>query len=211
QPRRALSLPHSLFNETPRNGTWSNEPFLLAPLRLFSGTGEWTKRGLGYSNALFMAAELLLLGNSEIAPLLLIEEPEAHLHPQLQTRIMDLLSERTDEAQKTSVAPVQVILTTHSPNLASATPVEHLTLVARGSTYSLAPGHTRLDAGDYALLTRFLDVTKANLFFARSVAIVEGDAEAIFLPALAQAVGRSFNQCGVSVVNLGRVSKVDLD
>ncbi|MBT2417374.1 AAA family ATPase [Streptomyces sp. ISL-22] len=174
-------------------------------LTLFAGTGEWTRHGLGYNNALFMAAELLLLGNSDFAPLLLIEEPEAHLHPQLQTRIMDLLRERAEAAKTAGTPPVQVILTTHSPNLASAIPVEHLTLVARGSTFRLAPGLTKLDEGDYAFLTRFLDVTKANLFFARSVAIVEGDAEAIVLPALAQAVGRSFSECGVSVVNVGGV------
>ena len=174
-------------------------------LTLFSGTGEWTRHGLGYNNALFMAAELLLLGNSAFAPLLLIEEPEAHLHPQLQTRIMDLLTERAETANTEGTPPVQVILTTHSPNLASAIPVEHLTLVARGSTFRLAPGLTQLDESDYAFLTRFLDVTKANLFFARSVAIVEGDAEAIVLPALAQAVGRPFNECGVSVVNVGGV------
>ncbi|MBK3562707.1 AAA family ATPase [Streptomyces sp. MBT62] len=174
-------------------------------LTLFSGTGEWTRHGLGYNNALFMAAELLLLGNSAFAPLLLIEEPEAHLHPQLQTRIMDLLTERAEAANSEGTPPVQVILTTHSPNLASAIPVEHLTLVARGSTFRLALGLTELDESEYAFLTRFLDVTKANLFFARSVAIVEGDAEAIVLPALAQAIGRSFNECGVSVVNVGGV------
>jgi putative ATP-dependent endonuclease of OLD family len=175
-------------------------------LTLLAGTGEWTRHGLGYNNALFMAAELLLLNNnSTFAPLLLIEEPEAHLHPQLQTRIMDLLRDRADVAKTTGTPPVQVILTTHSPNLASAIPVEHLTLVARGSTFRLAPGLTRLDEGDYAFLTRFLDVTKANLFFARGVAVVEGDAEAIVLPALAQAVGKSFNECGVSVVGVGGV------
>lgn len=174
-------------------------------LTLFAGTGEWTRHGLGYNNALFMAAELLLLGNSAFAPLLLIEEPEAHLHPQLQTRIMDLLRERAEAAANTGTPPVQVILTTHSPNLAAAIPVQHLTLVARGSTFRLAPGLTRLEEGDYAFLTRFLDATKANLFFARGVAIVEGDAEAIVLPALAQATGRSFSECGVSVVNVGGV------
>ncbi|WP_064444696.1 ATP-dependent endonuclease [Rhodococcus sp. YH3-3] len=174
-------------------------------LTLTSGDGGRTRRGLGYNNALFMAAELLLLGDSDVAPLLLIEEPEAHLHPQLQTRVMDLLQERASRNGDSTKPPVQVIVTTHSPNVASSMPVEHLTLVVRGRTFRLTPELTRLDASDYAFLTRFLDVTKANLFFARAVAIVEGDAEVILVPALAAAVGKSFNESGVSVVNVGSV------
>lgn len=159
-----------------------------------------TRHGLGYNNALFMAAELLLLGKQGFSPLLLIEEPEAHLHPQLQSRVVELLAERS-----TGPGAVQVIVTTHSPNIASSVPVEQLSLVSRGAIFSLAPQHTHLDAFDYAFLSRFLDVTKANLFFARAVAIVEGDAEAVLLPTLASCLGHSFSRSGVSVVNVGTV------
>jgi putative ATP-dependent endonuclease of OLD family len=160
---------------------------------------ESTRRGLGYNNALFMSAELLLLGRNETYPTLLIEEPEAHLHPQLQSRVIELLnSKATDHA-----APVQVVLTTHSPNLAASIALERITLVCGGKVFPLAKGATLLSSADYAFLERFLDVTKSNLFFAKAVAIVEGDAENLVLPALASKVGRAFDKHGVSIVKVG--------
>lgn len=158
-------------------------------------------RGLGYNNVLFMATELLLLGRQDELPLLLIEEPEAHLHPQLQARVLQLLERRAMSTKE----PVQVIMSTHSPNIASAAPVENLILVCSGKVFRLACGETLLEASDYSFLRRFLDVTKANLFFSRAIAIVEGQAEMLLLPALAEACGRSFREAGVSMVNVGSV------
>jgi len=160
--------------------------------------------GLGSNNLLFMACELLLLGKEpDGLPLLLIEEPEAHLHPQRQLRLMEFLRQAAEREIEGANRSVQVLLSTHSPNLASKIPLGNLVLLQGRRSYSLAEGQTKLEAGDYRFLERFLDVTKANLFFAHGVLIVEGDAEAILMPVLAKLIGRDLTEHGVSIVNVG--------
>ena len=160
--------------------------------------------GLGSNNILYMACELLLLGREpEGLPLLLVEEPEAHLHPQRQLRLMDFLLNAAAGKVNDSSRAVQVILSTHSPNMASTLPLKNLVMLEDGRAYSLAEDETKLDTGDYRFLERFLDVTKANLFFAHGVIIVEGDAEALLLPTLARLLGLDLTKHGISVVNVG--------
>lgn len=160
-------------------------------------------RGLGSNNILFMACEMLLLFNeSDGFPLLLIEEPEAHLHPQRQLRLMQFLQEKACEPRPDE-QQIQIIITTHSPNLASAIDLNNLVLLHSGKAFPLAFGYTLLDQSDYGFLKRFLDVTKANMFFTRGLVIVEGDAENILLPTLARLIGRNFTENGVSIVNVG--------
>ena len=163
-------------------------------------------RGLGSNNLLFMACELLLLGSEAVGlPLLLIEEPEAHLHPQRQLRLMKFLAEQSSGSGANGRNEIQIILTTHSPNLASAIPLDSLVLIHGGKAFTLARGHTELSPDDYRFLQRFLDVTKSNLFFARGVMVVEGDAENILLPTLARLIKMDLSAHGVSIVNVGGV------
>ena len=178
---------------------------LLEKLELIiggEGKGDEGKLGLGSNNLLFIACELLLLAQEDEGnKLLLIEEPEAHLHPQRQLRVMKYLQDQAKEAG----TDIQIIVTTHSPNLASAIELNNIVMIHNGRAFSMAEEETELAPSDYRFLERFLDVTKANLFFARGVVIVEGDAENILLPTLASLLDRDFTQHGVSLVNVGGV------
>ena len=66
--------------------------------------------------------------------------------------------------------------------------------------------YTNLLKGDYEFLERFLDSTKANLFFAKGVIFVEGDAENILIPTIAEIIGMPLYKYGVSIVNVGNVA-----
>jgi putative ATP-dependent endonuclease of OLD family len=154
--------------------------------------------GLGTLNRLFMAVELLHL-NKENWPGLklgLIEEIEAHLHPQVQMKVIDTLKDNED---------IQLILTTHSPNLASKINLENLIICTNDNAFPMGDKYTELDKKNYIFLEKFLDVTKSNLFFAKGVILVEGWSEEILIPALAKKIGYNLTEYEVSVINIGNV------
>jgi putative ATP-dependent endonuclease of OLD family len=158
------------------------------------------KHGLGYSSLLFMATELMLIKQEEEQyPLLLVEEPEAHLHPQLQLKFIKYLREENSE--------LQCILSTHSPVLASKAPLQSLILMQDGKAFPLRKGHTALEPDDYIFLEKFLDSTKANMFFAKGVLLVEGVAEVVLLPQIAELLGRPLEDYGVSLVSVNGLSR----
>lgn len=152
--------------------------------------------GLGTLNRLFMAAELLHLTKSNWTGLRLglVEELEAHLHPQAQMQVIEALQKQKD---------IQLILTTHSPNLASKLKLENLIICNNSNAFPMGDTYTKLGKDNYKFLEKFLDTTKANLFFAKGVILVEGWAEEILLPSIAKAIGINLTEKGVSIVNIG--------
>lgn len=165
-------------------------------LRLLDLIMEGNKSGLGTLNLLCIAAEMLLFNNQKKGlKLALVEELEAHLHPQYQLRLIEYISSQ----QKNE----QFILSTHSIALTSKIKLANLIVLKGTEALPMSPEYTLMKPADYKFLERFLDATKANLFFARGLIMVEGDAENLLIPAIAQLIGRNLYKYGVSVVNVG--------
>lgn len=159
--------------------------------------------GLGYANLLFLSTVLLELSvvrESELT-ILLIEEPEAHLHPQLQGVLLDFLRSAAnrkidDNAGVRIGGRLQVIATTHSPSIASEVGVDDIVVVKsdkNSGTYALDLQSVNFGAGkarDNSIrkINQYLDATRSELLFARRVILVEGISEAVLLPAIAERV-----------------------
>ena len=161
---------------------------------------EPARNGLGMNNILYIAILIeyfkkRIAKNASAGQLLLIEEPEAHLHPQLQAALLTALNDFT----------AQVILTSHSTQVTSQASFKSLVSLTRKADNIIGSAtlatNDQLAPEEIADLERYLDATKSNLLFARKVMLVEGPAELFLIPALVKSIkGVDLERSGVSVV-----------
>jgi putative ATP-dependent endonuclease of OLD family len=189
---------------------------LLRSLRLLldGGTRGVGEASLGVANTIYLTLKLLELQQlakegARDHTFLAIEEPEAHLHPHVQRNVYrSLLRARQHLPAKNALlgdASTTILLTTHSPHVASVSPVRSLVLLRKTTRGSIAVSTAAvvLDKRDEDDLERYLDVTRAEILFARAVVLVEGDAEVFVIPRIASMIGHDLDLLGITVASVG--------
>lgn len=170
--------------------------------------------GMGYNNLIYISLLLskfkMLVSsemgeNAKVFPMLLIEEPEAHLHPALQYSFLRFLK---DEIDKQEISR-QIFITTHSTHITAAVgldPIICMNVNALGNVVPAYPGKVFSDTADdqasKKYIARYLDATKSTMLFSKAVLFGEGLAEQILLPTLAEYACRSLDRSHVSMVRV---------
>lgn len=170
---------------------------------------ELTQNGLGYNNLVYTATVLGDLKQrknleKESYAALLIEEPEAHLHPQLQNLFFNYLN-KLDKEQG-----FQIFITSHSPTITAKAALKSVIVLNNISNkiHALSLHNSGLQPENQNYLEKFLDVTKSQLFFANGVMLVEGISEAMLMKVFSRKVGEEYDieKAGIEVVNVNGVA-----
>ncbi|WP_230690533.1 AAA family ATPase [Pseudomonas aeruginosa] len=188
------------------------------------GDGEETAtlpdsyNGLGFKNLIYMVVEILdaqarwvTMDNRPPLHLIFVEEPEAHLHAQLQQvfirNVLELLNIEGDDG---SIFGSQMVITTHSPHILyergfkpiryfrrKKVGAEQLTEVINLSAFYQA------QPDDRDFLERYLKLTHCDLFFSDAAILVEGNVERLLLPVMIRKVAKTLRSACLCILEVG--------
>ncbi|WP_337155084.1 ATP-dependent endonuclease [Pseudomonas protegens] len=177
--------------------------------------------GLGFKNLVYMVVELLDLHEQwkaeedKRAPLHLvfIEEPEAHLHAQIQQvfirNVLRLLEDANDHA---TFFHTQLVVTTHSPHILyerGFSPIRYFRRVSDQLDHNTGVKNLSLfktgaaDAPAREFLQRYLKLTHCDLFFSDAVILVEGNVERLLLPAMIESAAKRLRSSALTILEVG--------
>lgn len=170
---------------------------------------ELYQNGLGHNNLIYIAILLMKLEDlsksDESSYLsLLIEEPEAHLQPQLQNLFFSYLNELNKELN--TKKSFQIFITSHSPTITAKANLDSLIILQKDlNNENVVNANCKsmpFNDENKEYLQKFLDVTKSQLLFSKRIIFVEGISEALLIPIFAKKLGYELENKGVEVVML---------
>ncbi|MBU9132958.1 ATP-dependent endonuclease [Burkholderia multivorans] len=171
--------------------------------------------GLGTRNLIYMLLQLESFHKTyrakatrPVTHLIFVEEPEAHLHPQMQEVFISQLNAAIGKLSAgypdEPVWKVQFIITTHSPHVANAASFEAVRYFLNDSTEKLTVRRTKvkdfkkgmatIPPEDQDFLHQYMTLTKCDLYFADKAIMVEGTTERLLMPRLCELVDKTLDE-----------------
>lgn len=178
--------------------------------------------GLGFRRLISITLELISfreswlrtnkLDQASIEPLhlMLIEEPEAHLHAQVQ-QVFIKKAYSTLCINKPAHCSCQLLVSTHSSYLAKELDFSKLRyfkrknneVIPHSEVIDLSKTFSNEELQNSKFVTRYIQTTHCDLFFANGVILVEGDAERLLLPHFIKNHFEALNQSYISILSVG--------